>query len=45
MAAGQFVGARLGARVVIRQGSQLIRPLVVLVSLLMSAKLLWSHWL
>ena len=45
MAAGQFVGARLGARMVIRQGSQLIRPLVVLVSLLMSAKLLWSHWL
>lgn len=44
MAAGQFLGARLGARLVIRQGSKLIRPLVVVISLLLSAKLLLAQW-
>ncbi len=48
MAAGQFLGARLGAKVVITKGQKWIRPLVILMSLLMAAKLLWqqhSEWL
>ncbi len=48
MAAGQFMGARLGAKVVISKGQKWIRPLVILMSLLMAAKLLWqqhSEWL
>ncbi len=44
MAIGQFIGARLGSKMVIKQGGRLIRPLVVVMSLLMSAKLLWQHY-
>ncbi len=44
MAVGQFIGARLGSKMVIKQGGRLIRPLVVIMSLLMSAKLLWQHY-
>jgi hypothetical protein len=40
MAAGQLVGARLGARLVVLKGSKLIRPLVVGVCIVMSLKLL-----
>jgi len=36
--------ARLGARLVLSRGQRLIRPMVVTVSAVMSAKLLWdSH--
>ena len=34
MAAGQLIGARTGARLVIRKGGRIIRPLIVIVSLL-----------
>lgn len=44
MAAGQLVGGQLGARVVVKRGSRLIRPLVVVVTLLVSAKLLWQQF-
>ena len=40
MAAGQFIGAHVGARLVLRRGARLIRPLIVLVSILISLKLL-----
>lgn len=40
MAAGQFLGAALGARTALRFGPKLIRPLLVVVSLAMVAKLL-----
>ena len=40
MGVGQFLGARLGARLAIRNGAQLIRPLVVIVSCAMAIKLL-----
>lgn len=44
MMAGAFCGARLGARLVLSRGQKLIRPMVVIVSVVMSAKLLWdSH--
>lgn len=44
MLIGAFCGARLGARLVLSRGQKLIRPMVVTVSAVMSAKLLWdSH--
>ncbi len=44
MLLGAFIGARLGARLVLSRGQRLIRPMVVTVSAVMSAKLLWdSH--
>lgn len=44
MMVGAFCGARLGARLVLSRGQTLIRPMVVIVSAVMSAKLLWdSH--
>ncbi|MCP3866520.1 MAG: TSUP family transporter [Gammaproteobacteria bacterium] len=43
MAGGQLIGARLGARLVIRNGARIIRPLIVVVSLLISFKLLMDQ--
>lgn len=40
MAAGQFVGARLGSHAAMRFGPTLIRPLLVIIALAMAAKLL-----
>lgn len=41
---GQVCGARLGARMVLSKGQELIRPMIVIVSAVMSAKLLYdSH--
>ncbi len=52
MLAGQFLGARLGSRLVLSKGQRLIRPMIVIVSAVMSAKLLYDshgqeilHWL
>lgn len=42
MAAAQIAGASLGARLAIRNGSGLIKPLLVLVSTAMAARLLWQ---
>lgn len=44
MAAGQFIGARLGSRLVLRQGSRIIRPLIVTMSLALSVKLLFTQY-
>jgi len=49
MAVGQFIGARIGARAVIRKGSGLVRPCLVAVSLALTIKLVgddqqvWPH--
>ncbi|XBS68662.1 sulfite exporter TauE/SafE family protein [Acerihabitans sp. KWT182] len=43
MLAGQILGARLGARMVLTKGQKLIRPMIVVVSLLMSMKLLYDN--
>lgn len=41
---GQIIGARLGSRLVLSKGQQLIRPMIVIVSAIMSMKLLYdSH--
>jgi uncharacterized membrane protein YfcA len=42
MGAGQFVGSRLGARAVIGGGARLVRPMIVVISCLMAARLLMS---
>lgn len=46
MLAGQALGATLGSRLVLTQGTKIIRPLVVTMSLAMSIKLLAEqyHW-
>jgi len=44
MAVGQFIGARLGSRLVVKRGVGLIRPLLVIMSLAMSLKLLNQHY-
>ncbi|TCW00359.1 sulfite exporter TauE/SafE family protein [Biostraticola tofi] len=51
MLAGQIIGARIGARMVLEKGQRLIRPMIVIVSLVMSIKLVYdnhgaaiSHW-
>ncbi|WP_299200451.1 TSUP family transporter [uncultured Amphritea sp.] len=44
MAAGQLIGGQIGARMVVNQGTRLIRPLVVVVTLIMSAKLLFDQY-
>jgi uncharacterized membrane protein YfcA len=43
MAVGQFLGARLGAKIVVTKGQQWIRPLVITMSMLMACKLLWAQ--
>lgn len=44
MLVGQFIGARLGSRLVLSRGQVLIRPMLVIVSAVMSGKLLYdSH--
>lgn len=40
MGAGQWIGARLGARFAMRQGARVIRPLLVVVSLALAIRLL-----
>ncbi len=44
MAVGQLLGGQLGARMVVSKGVSLIRPLIVLVTLVMSAKLLLDQY-
>lgn len=40
MAVGQFIGARLGSNLVLARGSRLVRPLLVVVSIAISIRLL-----
>ncbi|MES9857148.1 MAG: TSUP family transporter [Sedimenticola sp.] len=42
MGCGQLIGGRLGAKLVIRKGARLIRPLIVSVTIIISLKLLLS---
>ena len=43
MMVGQFIGGNIGARLVVTKGKQLIRPLIVTISLIMVAKMLWDQ--
>lgn len=44
MIAGQLLGARLGAGLVVTRGAKLIRPVFLAVVFAMTAKLLWDAW-
>lgn len=44
MATGQFIGSRIGSQMVISHGTRLVKPLLVIVSLLISIKLIWDHY-
>lgn len=44
MALGQLIGGQLGAKMVISKGVSLIRPLIVIVTLVMSAKLMYDQY-
>ncbi|MBV1789795.1 TSUP family transporter [Marinobacterium sp. D7] len=44
MGLGQLIGGQLGARLVVTRGTRLIRPLIVTITLLMSAKLLLDRF-
>lgn len=44
MATGQLLGGQIGAQLVVNYGVKLIRPLVVVVTLTMSAKLLFDQY-
>ncbi len=43
MAVGGFIGAQLGAKIVVTKGQKWIRPLVITMSMLMALKLLWEQ--
>lgn len=44
MAFAQILGAALGARLALRIGSRLIKPLLVVTSTIMAARLMWQAW-
>jgi len=44
MGVGQLIGARVGAKMVIRRGAQFIRPVLVVVAIAISARLLWQNF-
>lgn len=43
MMIGQFIGGNLGARMVVTKGKQIIRPLIVSMSFIIVAKMLWDQ--
>lgn len=43
MAAGTILGGNIGARMIICHGTKLVKPMLVIMSLAMSGKLLWQH--
>ncbi|MGO2508095.1 MAG: TSUP family transporter [Vibrio hibernica] len=43
MAVGGFIGARLGAKMVLGNGQKWIRPLVIVMSMTMAIKILWEQ--
>ena len=44
MGAAQLLGARLGAQMVVRRGTQFIRPIFLTVVVLLTARLLWKAY-
>ena len=44
MITGQLIGARLGSKVVMSRGQKIIRPMIVVISLIMTGKLLWNNY-
>jgi uncharacterized membrane protein YfcA len=44
MGAGQFIGARIGARLVVSKGTCFIRPVFITMVLLITARLIWQNF-
>jgi len=44
MGVGQLIGARIGAKMVIRRGAKVIRPIFIVVAIAISARLLWQNF-
>ncbi|SRR6266540_620560 len=44
MGAGQWIGARLGSRVVVKKGVKFIRPVFIAVAVAITARLLWQNF-
>jgi hypothetical protein len=44
MGAGQFIGARIGSRLVVNRGTRFIRPVFVTMVLLITARLIWQNF-
>ncbi|UJF17532.1 TSUP family transporter [Vibrio sp. SS-MA-C1-2] len=44
MAAGQIIGAKIGSGLAVKNGSKLIKPVLVTVSIAMSTKLIWEQY-
>ena len=44
MAIGQFIGAQIGAKMVVGKGTKFIRPMVIVVSLIMAFKLIVANF-
>ena len=43
MGAGQFIGARIGSRLVVLRGARFIRPIFITMVLAISARLIWQN--
>jgi uncharacterized membrane protein YfcA len=43
MGAGQWLGARLGSRLVMKRGIRFIRPVFITVALAITLRLLWKN--
>lgn len=43
MGAGQFIGARIGARLVVSRGARFIRPVFIVMVLAITARLIWQN--
>jgi uncharacterized membrane protein YfcA len=44
MGFGQFVGARIGAHMVVTRGTRFIRPIFITMVLLITARLIWQNY-
>ncbi len=44
MGAGQFIGGRIGAHIVVSKGTRFIRPLFILMVLAITARLIWQNF-
>ena len=44
MGAGQFIGARIGARMVVSRGTRFVRPVFITMVLAITAKLIWQNY-
>lgn len=44
MLVGQIIGARFGANMVLSKGQKLIRPMIIIMSLIMSSKLMYDNF-